>query len=158
MIRRRWCVLGIAIVAGCVAGRVLFTEWNVRAQISQFKTEEGHMQAADALVQIVGPAVPSLIPLLNAEHEWLPTQTAWVLSRIGPGAGEAVPALMRRVRDHGDSYAIRALGNIGADDLRVLVDQRVAVVVIGVTDIRGGVSGEAARPAGQRIVVAVRTV
>ena len=113
-IRRRWCVLGIAIVAGCVAGRVLYTEWNVRAQISQFKTEEGHMQAADALVQIGGPAVPSLIPLLNAEHEWLPTQTAWVLSRIGPGAGEAVPALMRRVRDHGDSYAIRALGNIGA--------------------------------------------
>ncbi|WP_422931758.1 HEAT repeat domain-containing protein [Singulisphaera sp. PoT] len=68
------------------------------------------------LARIGGPAVPELIRLLSWPERRVRGCAADVLGRIGPGAKEAVPALIRNFGDdqHDQIFPI-ALGQIGPD-------------------------------------------
>ncbi len=79
--------------------------------------------ARDALVRIGAPAVPALIAVLDGPDSGMRVCAAEALGRIGPGAREAVPALIRviaqrEVIDESEvlvRHAVVALGRIGAD-------------------------------------------
>lgn len=75
-------------------------------------------QAANALVQIGAPAVPSLVAILEEPRSASRVSALYVLGQIGPGASGAVQILGRTLKER-DPLIVRlaavALGHIGPD-------------------------------------------
>lgn len=69
------------------------------------------------------PATTRIIPLLAHQDKWLATLAADALRMIGPGAEEAIPALLVAIEDNDKQLAAQsafALGTIGKPEDRVL--------------------------------------
>jgi HEAT repeat protein len=72
--------------------------------------------ASGAVAEIGPPAVPHLIALLADEEAHVRASAAGALGSIGPEAKEAVPALIRALKEKGMGYGVaETLGRIGVN-------------------------------------------
>ena len=69
-----------------------------------------------AIQRIGSAAVPSILPILDDPDRDMRIIACLSLSKLGPQAAEALPALIQRTKDHGfkqRGMAVQALGKIG---------------------------------------------
>lgn len=90
----------------------------IMAKVADLRSTEPeiHKQATKTLVETGARAVPRIIPLLTEENAVIRSRAADVLGLIGPGAKEAVPALVERLqaRNERDIEAVlKAIRGIG---------------------------------------------
>jgi HEAT repeat protein len=88
------------------------------------------LDAADALVAIGAPALPSLTTALQSPNASLRWRVASVLGDLGPEAASAVPNLMVALQDPDPQvrlYATLALGNIGRE-AKMAIPQLIATL------------------------------
>ncbi|MDB5306595.1 MAG: repeat protein [Gemmataceae bacterium] len=80
---------------------------------------EVRLAASEALCRRGSTAVPALVAGLDDPHPGNRSTAAFILGRIGPAAGDAVPVLLRRATTDEDEdvreAAGRAVGRIGRD-------------------------------------------
>ena len=96
----------------------IITDSKIAPLIEKLIDNDAHISsiAADALVNIGSPAVPSLIEALKNQDHNLRWHAASVLGDLGTEAAPAVPALTTALQDEDGQvrlYATLALGNIG---------------------------------------------
>ncbi|AFZ22543.1 PBS lyase HEAT-like repeat protein,HEAT repeat protein [Cylindrospermum stagnale PCC 7417] len=96
----------------------IITDSKIAPLIEKLIDNDAHISsiAADALVNIGSPAVPSLIEALKNQDHNLRWHAASILGDLGAEAAPAVPALTAALQDEDGQvrlYATLALGNIG---------------------------------------------